>query len=68
MSIKTPRLIQDRCGVYYFRLIVPLSWRHIRKAPNAARRAKKLGHTDIRVMSTGITGWTDAGLPVEGAN
>lgn len=24
MSIKTPRLIQDRCGVYYFRLIVPL--------------------------------------------
>ena len=39
-----------------------------RKAPNAARRAKKLGHTDIRVMSTGITGWTDAGLPVEGAN
>ena len=27
MSIKTPRLIQDRCGVYYFRLIVPLSWR-----------------------------------------
>jgi len=29
VSIKTPRLIQDRCGVYYFRLIVPLSWRHI---------------------------------------
>ena len=27
MSIKTPRLIRDRCGVYYFRLIVPLSWR-----------------------------------------
>ena len=24
MSIKTPRLIRDRCGVYYFRLIVPL--------------------------------------------
>ena len=28
MSIKTPRLIKDRCGVYYFRLIVPLSWRN----------------------------------------
>lgn len=27
MSIKTPRLIKDRCGVYYFRWIVPLSWR-----------------------------------------
>ena len=27
MSIKAPRLIRDRCGVYYFRLIVPLSWR-----------------------------------------
>ena len=29
VSIKTPRLIQDRCGVYYFRLIVPLSWRRV---------------------------------------
>ena len=27
MGIKTPRLIRDRCGVYYFRLIVPLSLR-----------------------------------------
>ena len=27
MSIKTPRLIRDRCGVYYFRLVVPLDWR-----------------------------------------
>lgn len=27
MSIKTPRLIQDRCGVFYFRWIVPLPWR-----------------------------------------
>ncbi|MDE2418422.1 MAG: hypothetical protein KGN32_11515 [Burkholderiales bacterium] len=27
MSIKTPRLIRDRCGVFYFRLIVPLAWR-----------------------------------------
>lgn len=27
MSIKVPRLIRDRCGVYYFRFIVPLNWR-----------------------------------------
>jgi len=27
MSIKTPRLIRDRCGVFYFRFIVPLAWR-----------------------------------------
>ena len=27
MSIKTPRLIRDRCGVYYFRFLVPLHWR-----------------------------------------
>lgn len=29
MSIKTPRLIRDRCGVYYFRFLVPQSWRQI---------------------------------------
>jgi integrase len=27
VNIKTPRLIRDRCGVYYFRFIVPLNWR-----------------------------------------
>ena len=37
MSIKTPRLIQDRCGVYYFRLIVPLSLRHIVKKTEIRR-------------------------------
>ena len=36
-----------------------------RKAPSAARRAKKLGYADVWVMSAGITGWTDAHLPVE---
>jgi len=36
-----------------------------RKAPLAARRAKRLGFTDARVMSAGITGWVTAGLPVE---
>ncbi len=29
MSIKTPRLIRDRCGVFYFRLIVPLALRQL---------------------------------------
>lgn len=36
-----------------------------RKAPQAARRAEKLGYADVRVMSAGITGWIGAGLPVE---
>ena len=36
-----------------------------RKGPSAARRAKKLGYADVCVMSAGITGWTDAQLPVE---
>jgi hypothetical protein len=27
VSIKTPRLIRDRCGVYYFRLVVPAALR-----------------------------------------
>jgi hypothetical protein len=29
VSIKTPRLIRDRCGVYYFRLLVPKDLRPI---------------------------------------
>lgn len=36
-----------------------------RKAPQAARKAEKLGYADVRVMSAGITGWVGAGLPVE---
>jgi 3-mercaptopyruvate sulfurtransferase SseA len=35
-----------------------------RKAPNAARRAKKLGHANVKVMSAGISGWLSARLPV----
>jgi rhodanese-related sulfurtransferase len=34
-----------------------------RKAPNAARRAKKLGYGNVRVMSAGIGGWLSARLP-----
>jgi rhodanese-related sulfurtransferase len=36
-----------------------------RKAPIAARRALKFGFTDVRVLAAGISGWRDAGLPVE---
>ncbi|HEV2606375.1 MAG TPA: rhodanese-like domain-containing protein [Xanthomonadaceae bacterium] len=37
-----------------------------RKAPNAARRAKKLGYDNVQVMSAGITGWVAAKLPTQG--
>ncbi len=36
-----------------------------RKAPLAARRARKLGYHNVRVLSAGISGWLSAGLPVE---
>ena len=38
-----------------------------RKAPNAARRAKQMGFTDVAVMSAGIKGWIEAGLPTQAA-
>ena len=37
-----------------------------RKAPNAARRARKLGYLDVQVMAAGITGWLAAKLPTQG--
>ena|SRR5450432_765869 len=36
-----------------------------RKAPNAARRAKKIGYSNVQVMSAGISGWLAANLPTE---
>ena len=36
-----------------------------RKAPNAARRAKKIGYNNVHVMSAGISGWLAARLPTE---
>jgi rhodanese-related sulfurtransferase len=36
-----------------------------RKAPGAARRAKKMGYSNVRVMSAGINGWFSANLPTE---
>lgn len=37
-----------------------------RKAPNAARRAKKMGYRNVQVLSAGISGWLAAKLPAEG--
>lgn len=37
-----------------------------RKAPSAARRARKMGYANVAVMSAGINGWVDAALPTEG--
>jgi rhodanese-related sulfurtransferase len=34
-----------------------------RKAPTAARTARKLGYRNVRVMRAGIQGWIKAGLP-----
>jgi rhodanese-related sulfurtransferase len=39
-----------------------------REAPNAARRAKQMGYTNVQVMSAGISGWLGANLPVESGN
>jgi rhodanese-related sulfurtransferase len=36
-----------------------------RKAPNAARRARTFGYTNVHVMSAGISGWLAASLPTE---
>ncbi|MFT4047204.1 MAG: rhodanese-like domain-containing protein [Solimonas sp.] len=33
--------------------------------PYAARRAKKMGYTNVRVLSAGIKGWLDAALPTD---
>lgn len=36
-----------------------------RKAPMAARRATSMGYRNVRVLSSGISGWLEAGLPTE---
>jgi rhodanese-related sulfurtransferase len=36
-----------------------------RKAPNAAKRAEKMGYRQVQVMPAGINGWLGAGLPSE---
>jgi rhodanese-related sulfurtransferase len=39
-----------------------------RKAPNAARRARKMGYRNVKVMSSGIKGWVGANLPTDGGS
>ena len=36
-----------------------------RKAPNAAKRARKMGYTDVKVLASGIKGWVATRLPTE---
>jgi rhodanese-related sulfurtransferase len=49
----------DRAAPLVFYCSNPLC----RKAPNAARRARQMGFSDVAVMSAGIKGWVEAGLP-----
>jgi rhodanese-related sulfurtransferase len=51
----------DRAATVVFYCSGPLC----RKAPNAARRARQLGWTNVLVMSAGISGWTSASMPTE---
>jgi len=51
----------DKSAVLVFYCSNPMC----RKAPNAARRAKKIGYSNVHVMSAGISGWLAAKLPTE---
>ena len=55
----TDDLPSDRSSPLVFYRSNPLC----RKAPNAERRAKGMGYSDVRVMSAGISGWISARLP-----
>ncbi|HEU4852031.1 MAG TPA: rhodanese-like domain-containing protein [Telluria sp.] len=55
------RLPADHAAPLVFYCSNPLC----RKAPQAARRAKAMGYDNVRVMAAGISGWLDAGMPVE---
>lgn len=61
VDYKDNDLPPDRDGMLVFYCSNPLC----RKAPNAARRAKKLGYSNVHVLSAGISGWLSAKLPTE---
>lgn len=61
IDYKDSDLPSDKNGMLVFYCSNPLC----RKAPNAARRAKKMGYRDAKVMSAGISGWLAARLPTE---
>ncbi len=58
---KDSDLPSDKNDIVVFYCSNPLC----RKAPNAARRAKKIGYSNVHVMSAGISGWIAAKLPTE---
>jgi rhodanese-related sulfurtransferase len=60
-DFKESDLPSDKSAALVFYCSNPLC----RKAPNAARRAKKLGYSNVHVMSAGISGWLAAKLPTE---
>ena len=51
----------DKKAVLVFYCSGPLC----RKAPNAAKKARDLGYTNVFVMSAGISGWLSASMPTE---
>lgn len=61
VGYKESDLPSDKSGLLVFYCSNPMC----RKAPNAARRAKGLGYTNVQVMSAGISGWLSANLPAE---
>ena len=61
VNYKDSDLPPDKNGMLVFYCSNPLC----RKAPNAARRAKKIGYSNVRVLSAGISGWLAATLPVD---
>jgi rhodanese-related sulfurtransferase len=64
VSYDASALPQDKESGLVFYCSNPLC----RKAPNAARRAKKMGYSNVRVMSAGISGWLATKLPTEGGS
>ena len=63
LSFGAADLPADRAAALVFYCSNPLC----RKAPTAARRAKLMGYSDVAVMSAGIKGWLEAGLPTGSA-
>jgi rhodanese-related sulfurtransferase len=60
-SYRVDDLPADKSSTLVFYCSNPLC----RKAPNAARRAKSMGYTNVHVMSAGINGWLGAQLPTD---
>jgi len=61
VAYKDSDLPPDKNDVLVFYCSNPMC----RKAPNAARRAKKIGYSNVHVMSAGISGWLAAKLSTE---